>query len=153
MKRLVASVTLAWAAVSCGGSPSVVGPGTPPPASPTPSAVTTPSPLPSPVVSVKGFITVTSPTVNATLQSPVIITGDASVFEAALQWRITDAGGRVIAEGNTTASQGAPGRGTFSVTVPYTVRSDVVVAFVEVYSRSPKDGNIDEIVRVPVTLR
>jgi hypothetical protein len=26
-------------------------------------------------------------------------------------------------------------------------------AFVEVYSRSPKDGNIDELVHVPVTLR
>ncbi len=138
--------------VSCGGSPSAAGPAAPPLASPTPSAATTPSPLPSPAVSAKGSITLTSPTVNATLQSPVIITGDASVFEAALQWRITDTGGRVIAEGITTASQGAPGRGTFSVTVPYSMTTETV-AFVEVYSRSPKDGNIDELVRVPVTLR
>lgn len=94
----------------------------------------------------------TSPTVNAKLQSPVVIAGDASVFEAALQWRISDTGGRVIAEGSTTASLGAPGRGTYTVSVPYTVTAETV-AFVEVFSRSPKDGNIDELVRVPVTLR
>jgi len=104
------------------------------------------------VVSAKGAITLKTPTVNATLTSPVIITGDASVFEAALQWRISDTGGRVIAEGITTASLGAPGRGTYSVSVPYTV-STPTLAFVEVYSRSPKDGNIDELVRIPVTLR
>ena len=72
-------------------------------------------------------------------------------LRAALQWRITDTGGRVIAEGIVTASRGAPGRGTYTVTVPYFVTTETV-AFVEVYSRSPKDGNIDELVRVPVTL-
>lgn len=150
MKRLLATVGLALAMASCVASPTAVSP-TIQPATPTPSA--TASPKQSPVVSAKGFITLTSPTVNATLQSPVIITGDASVFEATVQWRITDTGGRVIAEGFTTASQGAPGRGTFSVTVPYSLRADVVVAFVEVYSQSPKDGTSDELVRVPVTLR
>ena len=119
---------------------------------PTATASPTPSPKSSPIVSAKGFITMTSPTTNAKLQSPVIIAGDASVFEAALQWRITDQGGRVIAEGITTASMGAPARGTYTVSVPYTVTGETV-AFVEVYSRSPKDGNIDELVRVPVTLR
>jgi len=154
MRRWV--LALASVVVACGGSQSGVGPTTLRTASPPPAAVTTASPPPSPsptaVVSAKGAITLKTPTVNATLTSPVIITGDASVFEAALQWRISDTGGRVIAEGNTTASQGGPGRGTFTVTVPYTVATETV-AFVEVYSRSPKDGNIDEIVRVPVTLR
>ena len=59
----------------------------------------------------------------------------------------------MIAEGITTASQGAPGRGTSTMTVPYTLRISEIVAFVEVYSRSPKDGNIDDLVRIPVTLR
>jgi hypothetical protein len=58
----------------------------------------------------------------------------------------------VLAEGFTTASLGAPGRGDFSVTATYTVPRETV-AFVEVYSVSPKDGKIDEIVRIPVTLR
>jgi hypothetical protein len=140
---------LAVLIVSCGSV------GTPTPvvtASPAPTASPTPSPSPSPVVSAKGLITLKSPAVNAKLTSPVTITGDASVFEAALAWRITDTGGRVLAEGFTTASLGAPGRGTYSITATYTVTTETV-AFIEVFSRSAKDGNIDEIVRIPVTLR
>ena len=147
MTRL-AALLLVLVLGSCGSTA-----GTPAPvvtSSPVPTA--SPSPSPAPVVSAKGAITLKTPTVNAMLTSPVTISGDASVFEAALQWRISDTGGRVIAEGITTASLGAPGRGTYSVSVPYTV-STPTLAFVEVYSRSPKDGNIDELVRIPVTLR
>jgi hypothetical protein len=143
------ALLLALLLVSCGSV------GTPAPlatASPAPTASPTPSPSPSPVVSAKGLITLKSPTVNARLTSPVTITGDASVFEAALAWRISDTGGRVLAEGFTTASLGAPGRGTYSITASYTVTTETV-AFIEVFSRSAKDGNIDEIVRIPVTLR
>ena len=150
MKQLLIALALSAVLASCVNSSSAADPATAALATPPPTATTTAKP--SPVVSAKGFITMTSPTVNAKLQSPVVITGDASVFEAALQWRITDTGGRVIAEGGTTASLGAPGRGTYTVSVPYTVTAETV-AFVEVYSRSPKDGNIDELVRVPVTLR
>jgi len=144
----LAALLLVLVLGSCGSTA-----GTPAPvvtSSPVPTA--SPSPSPAPVVSPKGAITLKTPTVNAMLTSPVTISGDASVFEAALQWRISDTGGRVIAEGITTASLGAPGRGTYSVSVPYTV-STPTLAFVEVYSRSPKDGNIDELVRIPVTLR
>ncbi|HEY8731449.1 MAG TPA: Gmad2 immunoglobulin-like domain-containing protein [Candidatus Limnocylindria bacterium] len=147
MTRL-AALLLVLVLGSCGSTA-----GTPAPvvtSSPVPTA--SPSPSRAPVVSAKGAITLKTPTVNAMLTSPVTISGDASVFEAALQWRISDTGGRVIAEGITTASLGAPGRGTYSVSVPYTV-STPTLAFVEVYSRSPKDGNIDELVRIPVTLR
>ena len=147
MRRLpkphLVALGLALVLAACDPAPIAV----PPSASPPPGV------KPTAVVSAKGFITLSSPTVNAKLQSPVIIAGDASVFEAALQWRITDTGGRVIAEGIATASQGAPGRGTYTVTVPYTLCTEEIVAFVEVYSRSPKDGNIDDLVRVPVTLR
>ncbi len=148
MKRLLPAVALAVALAACVSASTRVEI----PVTPAPTASPTPSPKASPIVSAKGFITVSSPTTNAKLQSPVIISGDASVFEAALQWRITDQGGRVIAEGLTTASQGAPGRGTYTVSVPYTVTTETV-AFVEVFSRSPKDGNIDDLVRMPVTLR
>jgi hypothetical protein len=144
----LAALLLVLVLGSCGSTA-----GTPAPvvtSSPVPTA--SPSPSRAPVVSAKGAITLKTPTVNAMLTSPVTISGDASVFEAALQWRISDTGGRVIAEGITTASLGAPGRGTYSVSVPYTV-STPTLAFVEVYSRSPKDGNIDELVRIPVTLR
>ncbi|HEY8807545.1 MAG TPA: Gmad2 immunoglobulin-like domain-containing protein [Candidatus Limnocylindria bacterium] len=135
----VAAVLLVALIVSCGST------GT---AGPSPTA----SPIPSPVISAKGAITLKTPTVNATVSSPVTISGDASVFEAALAWRITDTGGRVIAEGFTTASLGAPGRGTYSISATYTVPAQTL-AFIEVFSRSAKDGSIDEIVRIPVMLR
>ncbi len=151
MKPIFLVLAFALTLVGCGsGTQGEVRPT--PATTPETTVAPTASPKPSPVFSAKGFISMTSPTVNAKLQSPVIITGDASVFEAALQWRITDTGGRIIAEGNTTASQGAPGRGTYAVTVPYSVTAETI-AFVEVYSRSPKDGNVDDLVRVPVTLR
>jgi hypothetical protein len=141
------ALVLAFLLTACGST--VV---TAPSPTPTPTASPTPSPVPSPVTSAKGAITLRSPLQNATLTGSVRINGDASVFEANLQWRIVDSGGRVLADGITTASQGAPGRGDFSVIVAYTVPRETA-AFVEVYSRSLKDGNIDEIVRVPVTLR
>lgn len=149
-------VLVAVFAAACGSSPSVGGPATFPTASPPPAASITagPSSSPSPtaVTSAKGAITLKAPAINARLTSPVTISGDASVFEAALQWRIIDTAGRVLASGSMTASLGAPGRGNYSVNATYTVPTETV-AFIEVFSRSPKDGTIDEIVRIPVTLR
>jgi hypothetical protein len=121
----------------------------PGPSTPKPSLAT---PLPSPVTSANGAITLNVPLTNATLASPVTISGEASVFEGNVPWRISDRSGRVLAEGFTTASLGAPGRGTFSVSATYAVTTETI-AFVEVFSRSPKDGSVDEIVRIPVTLR
>ncbi|HUQ42365.1 MAG TPA: Gmad2 immunoglobulin-like domain-containing protein [Candidatus Limnocylindrales bacterium] len=116
------------------------------PASPTSSA------SPTALTSAKGSITVKQPLANARISSPATISGDASVFEAALQWRITDSAGRVLAEGNTMASIGAPGRGTFTVTATFAPPATDLVGIVEVFDRSPRDGSIDEIVRVPVVV-
>lgn len=104
------------------------------------------------LTSAKGAITVRAPLAGARVTSPLTIAGDASVFEANLQWRIVDAGGRALVEGIATASAGAPERGTFSVTATFTPPSADTSGVVEVYTRSPKDGQIDDIVRVPVVI-
>jgi hypothetical protein len=44
----------------------------------------------------------------------VVASGTASVFEATVQWRLTRSGAEVT-KGFTTASTGAPGRGTWTV--------------------------------------
>jgi len=144
-------VVLALLAGACGGA--IVTP------SPTPTgAVSTapthpaPSVAPTPISSSKGGITVRAPLANARITTPVTISGDASVFEAALQWRIVDGGGKVLSSGSTTASQGAPGRGTFSVNAPYPPPSADTLGVIEVYDTSPKDGTVDELVRVPVVI-
>lgn len=121
----------------------------PGPSTPKPSLAT---PLPSNVTSPRGLIAVTAPLPNETHTSPLVISGEASVFEGTLQWRITDRSGRVIAQGFTTATRGAPGRGTFSVIAPYSVPSETP-AFVDVFTKGPRDEDADEGVRIPVTLR
>ena len=150
MKR--ALLTAALMASSCGG---VSGPSPTPfrtSAAPTSVATQTAAASPSPITSTKGFITVARPLAGTRITSPLVISGDASVFEAALQWRVVDGGGTVYAQGITTASAGAPARGTFSVNATYSGPATDVTGFVEVYETSPRDGSIDDIVRVPVTI-
>ena len=125
---------------------------TPTVATPSPSPSPTPTPAPTPLVSSRGSIVVKQPLANSHVHSPLTISGDASVFEANLSWQVTDTAGRVLAKGFTTASAGAPERGTFSITATYAEPSADTIAFAEVYSVSPRDGSIDEIVRVPIVL-
>ncbi len=121
-------------------------------ASPTPSPTPTPTPVPTPLLSARGGILVKEPLANTRVRSPLTISGEASVFEAALIWQVTDTAGRVLASGFTTATAGAPAKGTFSITATYQDPPSDIIGFAEVYTRSPKDGEIDEIVRVPLIL-
>jgi immunoglobulin-like protein involved in spore germination len=120
--------------------------------SPTPSPTPTPTPAPTPLLSARGGILVKEPLANSRVRSPLTISGEASVFEAALVWQVTDTAGRVLAGGFTTATAGAPVKGTFSITATYQDPPSDIIGFAEVYTRSPKDGTIDEIVRVPLIL-
>ena len=120
--------------------------------SPTPSPTPTPTPVPTPLLSARGGILVKEPLANSRVRSPLTINGEASVFEAALIWQVTDTAGRVLASGFTTATAGAPEKGTFTITVTYVDLSSDIIGFAEVYTRSPRDGTIDEIVRVSLTL-
>lgn len=140
-------------AAACGGGSAAGIPSAPiatvrATASPTATAIQSPTGL----TSAKGSITVRAPLAGARVSSPLTIAGEASVFEANLQWRIVDAGGRALVEGIATASAGAPGRGSFSVTAAFTPPAADTSGVVEVYTRSPKDGQIDDIVRVPVVI-
>ena len=124
----------------------------PSPATPTPSPTPTPTPVPTPLLSARGGILVKEPLANTKVRSPLTISGEATVFEAALVWQVTDTAGRVLAGGITTASAGAPQKGTFSIIASYTDPPSDVIGFAEVFTRSPRDGTIDEIVRVPIIL-
>ena len=140
-------------AVAC-GQPSVVITPSPSPSGASATGPPTPSPPPSPtpLVSSRGSIVVRQPLANTRVRNPLTISGDASVFEANLEWQVTDTAGRVLAKGFTTATAGAPGRGTFTITATYADPPSDEIGFVEVYTRSPRDGQIDEIVRVPLIL-
>jgi immunoglobulin-like protein involved in spore germination len=121
-------------------------------ASPTPSPTPTSTPVPTPLLSARGGILVKEPLANSRVRSPLTISGEAMVFEATLIWQVTDTAGRVLASGFTTASAGAPAKGTFTIVATYTDPPSDIIGFAEVYTRSPQSGLIDEIVRVPLIL-
>lgn len=90
-----------------------------------------------PAWQVWGHVWITSPVLNATVASSFQITGEATVFEGTVSWQILRNGG-LLKQGTVMATEGAPGRGTWSVTVsglapgPYTIRA---------YEVSAKDGS------------
>lgn len=123
-----------------------------PTATATPSPTPTPTPPPTPLLSARGGILVKEPLANSRVRNPLVISGEATVFEANLEWQVTDTAGRVLAKGFTTASAGAPARGTFTINATYADPPSDIIGFAEVFTRSPRDGEIDEIVRVPLIL-
>lgn len=84
-------------------------------------------------------IWVTSPTRYANLDGPdVTVTGEATVFEATVQWELIDGTtGSVIDSGFTTASAGAPARGTYEI--PLTGLDDGLYR-IRVFELSMADG-------------
>lgn len=123
---------------------------------PTPSAAvvsTTPGKT-SPTNAVQeANITVIAPNSGETVHLPLIITGQARVFENSVSYRITDGSGKTLNSGFTMAD--SPDMGKFG---PYTITIQSLDGFtegkmtIEVFQNSAKDGSeIDKVV-VPVTL-
>ncbi len=95
-------------------------------------------------------IWVTSPEPGQKIASPLQIQGSARVFEAAVNARIIDDSGKELARGYATASEGAPGRGDFVFSLPFTPPT-TGSGKVEVFWASPQDGEELDKVVVPVT--
>lgn len=106
-----------------------------------------------PVISVQRNIKVTSPKSGATITSPVTISGEARVFEGTLQIRVKNVSGKVIGQGFTTATMGAPEWGTFKAKLNFTTLTKTQKGNVEVYTLSAATGEVDEIATIPVTLK
>ena len=115
---------------------------------PTPTATSTPSPTPTPTVP----IVVNIPASREKISSPVRISGGARVFEGQLAFAIKDAQGKVLAEGSVLASAGAPEWGTFAADVSFKAPALEQAGTVEVFTRSPKDGSVQNLVIIPVIL-
>ena len=95
-------------------------------------------------------IRITTPKPEASIKSPVAISGQSNTFEGRLSVRVLDSRWRVIGQG--TAMGGSMGTvGSFSVTLPitFTVAQKGVV---EAWYNSAKDGAVMEAVSVPVYL-
>lgn len=95
-------------------------------------------------------IWVTSPSPGQKVTSPVEVRGTARVFEATVSARLVDGAGNVLSRGYATATEGAPGRGEFVLSLPIAAASPGQ-GRVEVFWASPKDGSELDLVSVPVS--
>jgi hypothetical protein len=112
------------------------------------SPIEVPSPTASPS---DGAIIVRRPQPGEQVTSPVVIVGDADVFEATVSIRILDAEGVELAASFTTATCGSGCRGEFSTEVFFFTprRQDGII---EVFETSAEDGSQVHLVRIPVVL-
>lgn len=94
-------------------------------------------------------IWVTSPEPGQKVGSPLQVKGSARVFEATVNIRLMDESGKAIAESFATATQGAPGRGEFELSLPFDAPSPGR-GELEVFWTSPKDGKELDKIAVPV---
>lgn len=96
-------------------------------------------------------ILIESPTPGDSVTSPVRVSGTANTFEATFFIDIVDGSGAVLTEQMVTATSGTGTRGTFDVTIPYTIKEagpGKIVAF----EKSAKDGSPTHQVEIPVEL-
>jgi germination protein M len=96
-------------------------------------------------------IFVERPGAGATLSSPFVTQGRATAFEATVNIDLRDAGEQTLVETFATATEGAPGRGTFRKAITYSAGSET--GWLVVYEVSAKDGSHLNEVRIPVSLR
>lgn len=84
------------------------------------------------------------PAFDAAIGNPAHVTGSAAVFEATFRVAILDGGGSSLADQQVVASCGSGCRGTFDLTIPYTI-AKAQYGLVRVYTLSAKDGSLQSI--------
>ena len=75
----------------------------------------------------------------------------SNVFEAVFRINIVNWDGLIIADEVVKASSGTGTRGTFDVTIPFTVDKAGRGALI-VFAESPKDGSQIDVVEIPLQL-
>ena len=88
---------------------------------------------------------------GAALGNPGRVAGNANVFEATFRVAVIDAGGKTLVDQQVTATCGTGCRGTFDVTVRYTV-SKGQWGTLRAYDASAKDGSPENVREYPVWL-
>lgn len=96
-------------------------------------------------------ITVSNPVIGAHVTSPVTVSGTADVFEAVVSVRVLNSAGAEIARNFSTASCGTGCRGSYSVSVSYSVPNPQP-GTIEVFESSPKNGQPANVQLIPVVL-
>jgi hypothetical protein len=96
-------------------------------------------------------IFVDRPAYRAAIGNPAKVSGNSNVFEATFRIAILDASGKTLVDEMVMATCGTGCRGTFSVTLDYTV-SKAQYGTLRAYNYSAKDGTPEHIRDYPVWL-
>jgi len=97
-------------------------------------------------------IVVFQPLPGSRIASGQTLSGAARAFEANVLYQARDSTGRIVVrERAVTASEGAPAFGRFEAALNFDQRPASQTGTVLVYTRSPRDGSIQDLVEVPVT--
>jgi len=86
-------------------------------------------------------ILVEQPEPGDTVTSPLHVTGNANTYEATFNYDLQDAAGKSLAKEFVTATSGSGTRGTFDVSIPFTVDSPQDGAL-KVFELSAEDGSV-----------
>lgn len=96
-------------------------------------------------------IVIATPVAGDEIGFPLVLSGQARVFENVFQYRIRDDAGIVLAAGHASAAAPDVGQfGSFSLEVSYS-EPTVSSGFVEVFSLSAHDGSEQDMITIPVT--
>jgi germination protein M len=95
-----------------------------------------------PQIDVLAPITLWTPLDGARSAGTLRLTGEASTFEANVGLVLRGAAGAVVLQTSTTASIGAPDRGTFSKTLTFSVPATPQTWTLQVIEDSAKDGSV-----------
>jgi len=103
-----------------------------------------------PIVSESGNIKVTRPQKDTVATSPILVKGEARVFEGTFQIHLKDANGAILSE--KTAMANAPDMGEFGSFGELILfdAPTTETGFLEVFSYSAKDGSLQDLVSIPV---
>jgi len=86
-------------------------------------------------------ILVEQPSPDATVTSPLHVSGTANTFEATFNYKLEDAAGKVLAKNFVTATSGSGTRGTFDFAVPFSIDATQDGAL-RVFELSAEDGSV-----------
>lgn len=96
-------------------------------------------------------IVVTLPFPGITIRDNQVITGFARVFEANVLYRVVDENEVVVTDETfTTAEYGAPSYSRFRDNIPFDRQPTTDAGVLQVYTRSAKDGSIQDLVETKV---
>ncbi len=103
-----------------------------------------------PVISDSGNLKITQPRPDAEVASPMLIKGSAQSSVGALQLRLKDAGGNVLAEKQATVAEaGEDGFGSFGELLLFEGAASGPGAL-EAYSKGAFDGSEQDLVSIPI---